>query len=209
MSLDGASIRIIDTNAKIEKNLLNAMEKDVKFAIQKAKAKIHSGIINLVVKALSGSPEIVSLSTGKLKADFGLTSDPSQEIIYAIANSVEVVFRDFKMNRQGVKSVLSVYIQPSDFTNLLSAEFAKVVTDKGDELPWLSWLLTMGDSVIISEFGVQYGNFPTSRSGMAVMKPIGVFKVDSAFAGTIENNFITRALDKYKNQMSEIIGKSL
>jgi hypothetical protein len=209
MSLDGASIRIIDTDAKIEKNILYAMEKDVKFTIQKAKAKIHSGIINLVVEALSSSPEIVSLSAGKLKADFGLTSDPGQEIIYAVANSVDVVFRDFKMNRQGVKSVLSVYIQPSDFTNLLSAEFAKVVTDKGDQLPWLSWLLTMGDSVIISEFGVQYGNFPTSRSGMAVMKPIGVFKVDSTFAGTIENNFITRALDKYKNQMSEIIGKSL
>lgn len=209
MNPNGVSIKIIDTNAKIEKNLLYAMEKDVKFAIQKAKAKIHSGIINLVVEAISSSPEIASLSSGKLKADFGLVSDPSQEIIYAIANSVEVVFRDFKMNRQGVKSVLSVYIQPSDFTNLLSSEFAKVVTDKGDELPWLSWLLTMGDSVIISEFGVQYGNFPTSRSGMAVMKPIGVFKVDSTFAGTVENNFITRALDKYKNQMSEIIGKSL
>lgn len=209
MSLDGASIKIVDSNAKIEKNILYAMEKDVKFAIQKAKAKIHSGIINLVVEALSSSPEIMSLSNGKLKADFGLSSDPSQEIIYAVANSTEVLFRDFRMSRQGVSTVLSVYIQPSDFSNLLNSDFARVITDKGDELPWLCWLLTMGDSVIVSEFGVQYGNFPTSRSGMAIMKPIGVFKVDSAFAGTIENNFITRALEKYGDKMSEIIGKSL
>ena len=117
MSLDGASIKIVDSNAKIEKNILYAMEKDVKFAIQKAKAKIHSGIINLVVEALSSSPEIMSLSNGKLKADFGLSSDPSQEIIYAVANSTEVLFRDFRMSRQGVSTVLSVYIQPSDFSN--------------------------------------------------------------------------------------------
>jgi len=209
MSLDGFSIKLLDSNTKIESNILKAAEKDVKFIIQKAKAKIHSAVINLVIEALSTCPEIESLRSGKLKADFGLDTDPSEEVIYAIANSVEVIFKDFKLNRQGVRSVLSVYIQPTDFLNLLNSSFAKVMTDKGDELPWLSWLLTMGDSVIINEYSVNYGAFPTSRSGMAVMKPIGVFKVDSAFSGTADNNFITRALNKYEGRISEIIGENL
>jgi hypothetical protein len=67
----------------------------------------------------------------------------------------------------------------------------------------------MGDSIIINEYSVNYGTFPTSRTGMAIMKPIGVFKVDSAFSGTAENNFITRALDKYEGRISEIIGQNL
>jgi len=209
MSLDGFNIRLLDGDVKISNNILRAMEGEMKTRLQKVKAKIHSGIINLVIEALSICPEIQSLRNGKLKADFGLDSDPTQDIIYAIANSVEVIFRDVKLTKTYSKAVLSVYIQPSDFSNLLGQDFARVVTEKGDTLPWLSWLITQGDSVIISEYSVQYGGFSSSRSGQAIMKPFGVFKVDSSFSGTVNNNFITRALEKYSDRISEEIGSHL
>ena len=80
--------------------------------------------------------------------------------------------------------------------------------EKGGSLPWLDWLINLGDSVIIADFGVTYG--PFGRSGQARMsvkkRP---FKVDTAFSGTPEDNFITRALDKRASEIESAIRRSL
>jgi hypothetical protein len=206
MNLD-VKFKLLSSSSQIERDILKACEKEIRFILDKAKRKIHAEIINIVIEALQICPEINSLRSGKLKADFGLQQDPTEEIIYAIANSTEVSFKNFKLPSS--KAALTVYIQPTDFNNLLSKEFATVITQKGQSLPWLSWMLLHGDSIIISEYHVEYGVFPDSRSGDAIMKPGKVFKVDSSFSGSPENNFITRALSKYENQIKEIIGKSI
>lgn len=209
LQMSNVKLKIVDSNSKIEKSILAASETEIKAIFQKAKTKIHAKIINLVVDALSKSPEIISLQLGSLKYDFGLDSDPTQEIIYAVANSTYVYFKNFRFNKNTVTNVLSVYIQPSDFRNLLSSEFAQVVTNNGQTLPWLSWLLTAGDGIIITQYHVDYGIYSTSRSGGAIMKPGGVFKVDSEFSGTIDNNFITRAIAGYESQITDIIRTSI
>lgn len=200
--------KILTSDAQIQREILKACEGEVKNILAKAKSKIHADIINLIIEALSRCPEIISLQSGKLRADFGLTYDPTEEIIYAIANSTVVDFKDFTMSKMS-KAALTVYIQPNDFSNLLSKQFATAVTNKGQELPWLKWLLLAGDSIIISQFHVEYGVYPSSRSGGAIMKPGKIFKVDSSYSGDAENNFITRALEKYENQIKDIIGKSI
>lgn len=202
-------LKIVDSNAKIEKSILAASETEIKAIFQKAKTKIHARIINLVVDALSRSPEIISLQSGSLKYDFGLDTDPTQEIIYAVANSTYVYFKNFKFNKNTVTNILSVYIQPEDFRNLLTSGFAQTITNNGQVLPWLTWLLTAGDSIIITQYHVDYGMYASSRSGGAIMKPGGAFKVDSEFSGTIDNNFITRAIKGYEGEITDIIRNSL
>ena len=208
MKLD-ANIKIIDSDIRIGENILNASSNELKKIFQKAKVKIHAGVINLVIEALSTCPEILSLQSGKLKYDFGLPDDPTQEIIYAIANSTYVYFRDFKIKRGTFSNVLSVYVQPQDFGNLLSADFSKVITDAGQELPWLKWLLLEGDAVVVTQYSVQYGQYDQSRSGGAIMVPSGFYKVPSEFSGSIEDNFITRALSKYEDRFIEIVRNSI
>lgn len=202
-------LKIVDSNAKIEKSILAASETEIKAMFQKAKTKIHAKIINLVVDALSRSPEIISLQSGSLKYDFGLDTDPTQEIIYAVANSTYVYFKNFRFNKNTVTNVLSVYIQPEDFRNLLTSGFAQTITNNGQVLPWLTWLLTAGDSIVITQYHVDYGMYAASRSGGAIMKPGGVFKVDSEFSGTVDNNFITRAIKGYEGEITDIIRNSL
>lgn len=202
-------LKIIDSNVKIEKSILGASETEIKNIFQKAKSKIHAKIINLVIEALSKCPEIISLQSGSLKYDFGLDVDPTQEIIYGVANSTYVYFKNFRFNKNSVTNILSVYIQPEDFRNILNSGFSQTVTEDGNVLPWLSWLLTAGDAVIITQYHVDYGAYNTSRSGGAIMKPGGVFKVDSEFSGTIDNNFITRAITGYENQITDIIRTSI
>ena len=202
-------LKIIDSNSKIEKSILAASETEIKAIFQKAKTKIHARIINLVIDALSKSPEIISLQSGTLKYDFGLDVDPTQEIIYAVANSTYVYFKNFRFNKNSVTNILSVYIQPDDFRNLLSSGFAQSITNKGEALPWLSWLLTAGDAIIITQYHVDYGPYNTSRSGGAIMKPGGIFKVNSEFSGTVDDNFITRAIKGYESQITDIIRTSI
>jgi hypothetical protein len=204
-----ARIKIIDSKNKIEGNILKSCENELKNIFSKARPKIHSAVINLVIEALQKSPEIISLQAGTLKTDFGLDFDPTETIIYAIANSTYINFKGFRLNKNSVTNILSVYIQPSDFKNILSMSDASVLTDKGQSLPWLEWLLLEGDAIIVTEYHVEYGAYESSRSGGAIMKPSGVFRVNPAYSGTAENNFITRALASYGDQIKEIVRKSI
>lgn len=208
MNLKG-NIKIVDSNIKVEANILKSMYEGVKNILFKSKPNIESRVKQLVREALYKCPEIESLQGGKLKFDFGLDNDPTQEIIEAIVASTYVYFKNFKLVKNGYSNVLSVYIQPSDFINLFSLSSASIVTEKGVELPWLSWLLTQGDTILITQHHVTYGAYPDGRTGGAIMKPGGVFKVDSKFSGTPDDNFITRALEKYQQQIVDTIGKSL
>ena len=101
---------------------------------------------------------------------------------------------------------VTIGIQPSSFVNLLGLGITE--TENVGNIPWLQWLLTAGDSIIIADFGVDYG--PYGRSGMARMtvsrRP---FKVDSAFSGTPENNFITKALTPRAGDIEKAIIRSL
>jgi len=208
LNLNGKII-IKESNVELERKILASSQVEIKKIFQRAKVKIHSEIINIVVEALSNCPEILSLKDGKLRFDFGLSEDPTTEIVYAVANSVQVYFRDFNFTKQQVKNIFSIYIQPSDFRNLISSDFANVVTENGEVLPWLKWLLLEGDTILITSYHVAYGSYDSSRSGGAVMLPKGVFRVDPAFSGTDENNFITRAIEQYEDRIFQAIRNSL
>ena len=84
-----------------------------------------------------------------------------------------------------------------------------VTTEAGASLPWLQWLLTAGDAIIVTGYSVEYSGSPTSRSGGAIMVPKGVFKVDSSFSGTADDNFISRAINKYQDRIKESVEKNL
>ena len=198
-----------DSTLKIEKEILKACEAEMKLIFRKSVYKIQADIINLMVEALSQSPEILSLQSGKLKFDFGLDFDPTEVIIYAIANSTTVNFNNFSFGKSIANNVLTINIQPDDFRNVLNLREASVLTDKGAALPWLEWLLTAGDSIIITNYHVEYRPSPSSRSGSAIMVPKGVFKVDSGFSGNVQNNFITRAIDSRQDEIIEIVGRNL
>lgn len=207
--MSNVKIRILDSQQKIENNILKVSETEIKNKFQAAKPKIESRVKEIIVRALSESPEIVSLKSDTLKYDFGLVIDPTSDIIYAIANSTYVYFKNFRFNKKSVNSVMSIYIQPSDFSNLLSLAVANVITEKGELLPWLEWLLTAGDAIVIAGYSVEYGPSPNSRTGGAIMFPDGMFRVDPQYSGTQSDNFITRALDKYSNEIGKLVGDTI
>jgi hypothetical protein len=102
-----------------------------------------------------------------------------------------------------IRGGFTLTMQPSDYSNILSLPVSQQVID-GGSIPWLEWLLTLGDAVIIANFGVEYG--PFGRTGRAhMLESAKPFKVNSSFSGTPNNNFVTRAIQTVSQQIETAI----
>lgn len=202
------SIKIVESTSSITKKINQGIANIFNKTLSKQRDAILRQVKPIIHSALIDSPEIRSLSFGELRIDFGLTSDPSQQIANAIVNSLDVKSQRASATSIGVKGGLLITMQPIDYNNLFSLPLAEQITEKGESLPWLQWLLTFGQQVIIADFGVEYG--PRGRSGGGIMishrRP---FKVRSGYAGTPDDNFITRAVERVSPEIKGIIRKAM
>jgi len=202
------SLKLIDSPALIEKKILKAIIDEANKGFLRSVTKAKEPIKVIIRNALETCPEISSLNGGTLRADFGIPrgKDVTTEIVNSIADSVTFMTQKFSLRGNDIGGGVTVGIQPSSFVNLLGIGVTE--TENVGNIPWLQWLLTAGDSIIIADFGVDYG--PYGRSGMARMtvsrRP---FKVDTAFSGTSDNNFITRALEPKGPEIEKAIIRSL
>lgn len=202
------SLKLTDSMADIEKRILRAIIDEANKGFLKSVVRALEPIKVIVRSALESSPEISSLNGGALRADFGIPTgkDATTAIVNSIAESVTFTTEKFSARGNSISGGVTIGIQPTSFVNLLG--LGKTELEKGGSIPWLQWLLTAGDSIIIADFGVDYG--PKGRSGMGSMtvkrRP---FKVNSSFSGTSTDNFITRALAPKAAQIEKAIIRSL
>jgi len=197
------SVKLVETNNQFKKKVNKAIAEDANKNVPKKIPKISSDIKPLVSAALLSSPEILSLQSGILRSEFGLEQDPTQDIIGAILSSLKVQY--FPISSKNLTGGLRIVMQPSSFENLLSLDVAQQSIKDGS-IPWLQWLLTLGDSIIIVDFGVQFGAYPESRTGSARMsRKFAPYKVNNSFSGTRDDNFITRAVAKIEPQITRIL----
>ena len=205
-----ANIKLTQSVAQIEKEIMQALIKEVNYVFRNSMGKMLSPIRRIVSSAIESSPVISSLNGGVLRADFGIPKgkDVTSAIVASVANSTVISMKRFTVSGKKIKGGLLVYVQPSSFANLLSLSVGEVITEKATRLPWLEWLLTLGDQVIIADFGVEYGS--SGRSGQGHMtSQARPFKVNTSFSGTTGNNFITRALDSHVSEIAKVIERSV
>ncbi len=203
------NIRLLvsESDQSIAAKIHKAIAWDIDGFMQKKITSALAKIRIIASKALFASPEIASLSGGVLKADFGLTSDPSHDIVSAVVASLDLRIKKTKYSSNSMSGGFTLTLQPSDYLNLLSLPAANQAIE-GGSIPWLEWMLTLGDSIIIANFGVRYGQF--GRTGEAYMsRRYGPFKVNSAFSGNSDNNFITRALSGVRDELNNAIKEVL
>lgn len=199
-----SGVKLVESSAEIQKRVEKALRTEVNKVLAKSAKSIEAKIKPLIQGALANSPEIQSLNGGTLAADFGLTSNPGNQITTAIVSTLRVRTQRGKGKEMGT---VVVELQPTDYANLLGLPVAEQQIN-GGSIPWLYWLLTQGDSILIANYGVEYGDF--GRTGEARMSAkFAPFKVNSAFSGTTENNFITRAVNTVSKQIRQAIQGSL
>ena len=197
------SIKILESNREISTKINRSLAKEFDKSINKKLPIMRSKLKAIISTALWTSPEIQSLSGGILKADFGLTSDPSSAIVASIISTININTKKSSSSAIGIKGGIVVTLQPADYANLFSLSVAEQAIE-GGSLPWLRWLLTLGDAIIIANFGIEYG--PFGRTGKAHMTQTSrPFKVNSSFSGSADNNFITRAVQRSSAEIKKVI----
>jgi hypothetical protein len=197
---------ILEDSSIIQKKINAALAKEVNKKLPKIATNIEKQVKPIVRQALLASPEISSLSNGSLRYEFGLTSDPTMDIVDAVVSSLKVQFKKVNTNLSGG---ITLVMQPSGFSNLLSLPSAQQPIESGGSIPWLHWLLNLGDSIIIADFGVSFGPGKGRTGGGSMSQSYAPYKVDSRFSGTPDNNFITRAISRVSSQIKQAIRGAL
>mgnify|MGYP007071595672 CR=1 FL=1 len=205
-------IKILETDNQIANLILDAMAGEINKALSKGAIKIERDVRNIVRAAITAQPEWGSLLTGRLRSEFGLPD--SQERLNTIlkiwSNSIVVYPVPAKRVAGRLKGGLRIDMIAGNFEDVISVPEAYFVTEKGVTLNWLEWLLKFGDRAIIRDYTIGV-NPKRSRTGTDVMvKHVGKrWSVPPEFAGTINDNFLTRALDSIQGQITDIVEKGI
>ena len=203
------NIKIIETDSQIRAAMLRALADEVNITISKSIPFIENQIKDIVKKAIINEPEYQSLIGGQLRYELGIPDALSRvnSIIDFWISNIVVINNGVKITNNGLSGGFSLEMIARDFANVLSMNDANVNdSQRGYSLPWLKWLLLEGGNILVKDYSVKFGASIYSRTGNAIMEddPGSNWRVPAQFAGTINNNWITRAIDKLDDNIYNI-----
>jgi hypothetical protein len=205
-------------DAKIDnKEFLDAITKEIKQIVSNKLSQVvesfRPDFVNFIENHLrkDDNDTYNSLSLGILKKDFGfkLGENVGESVVKEISKTIH--FKKLPATSLTVGG-LRCEVLKEGIGFLLNKNFS-AYDSNGNLIDWLNWLLTAGDTIVVSDYQVFYGDYsnPPSRSRGAVMvkTPSRGFRVDPNHAGTIEDNWITRAFDKAGREIEPILQRAL
>lgn len=179
--------------------------------LRKAAPMIRTDIRKIVREAITGSPEYRELLGGTLQAELGVpnTQTRLEQILSIFIESIGVETGKVSISGNKINGSISVFGIDSDYSDVLGSSAASYTTEKGQQIPWLEWLLLAGDKIIISdyEFSTDLTPGARSRTGLGIMKKNTRkrWRVPPQFAGFSEDNFVTRSLESAGIQIEKVI----
>tara|TARA_R110000824_G_scaffold82221_3_gene206200 strand:- start:764 stop:1405 length:642 start_codon:yes stop_codon:yes gene_type:complete len=155
--------------------------------------------------SVRNQPEWSSLLGGKLRTEFGIPDAFSRlsQVLNIWLSNIQVEFHRMSITGTKMSGGLTIRAVQDNYEDVLSLADSSFVTEKGEELEWLRWLLVEGDRTIIRDYHIQYGQ--KGRAGPAIMIKKGRWKVPSEFAGNPNNNFVTRAINQIDSTLQKEI----
>lgn len=204
------SLKIINEK-QFERGLLEELRDRLNKVLTLVGNSPENKIRKLLIDSITSQPEWGSLRSGKLKADFGIPDTLNIDSLLNIwAQEFEIKHNKFKIYGKDVVGGITVSLIKENYSQVLSSAVSEIQS-KGGTVFWLEWLLLAGNNVVVSDYSVIYNlnslQRQYSRTGEALMKfkSGDSYKVDAAFAGTSDDNFITRALSNIQEDIVKII----
>lgn len=202
-------IKLLDSPDQIVAKILQAMAGHLRKSIRFAKYDILRRSKDAIEKAITTSPEYISLLGGKLQGELGVPDSASRlkSLLDIWLNEIEIVERPVRIIGDRIVGGLRFSAVRRSLRDALNSSEATYTTASGETIPWLQWLCVMGDAVIIRDYAVDFSNTANSRTGLAIMVgDIGNnWFVPPEYSGTLDDNFITRALQGVVPVIEKII----
>lgn len=205
-------LKILESDQAISQKILTALKPELERIFRKSIAGIQSDIRKALEVALRQEPEYRQLVSGYLKIELGLEDAESVEsIITQLADTTKARILPISIYGNSLQGgIIIEAIQSDNISNIIYSDKAYVYDRSGYVLPWLEWLLLMGNSVLVKGYDVKYGPYPSSRSGGGIMvRSGGDWRVPPEFKGTINDNWTTRAIDRLDNSIPKIIKNNI
>lgn len=202
------TLKLLESNQQIEKKINKAIAEYMNNQIRLKSRKVLGIFKKNIESWVRSQPEIRSIlaqgEQGSLNAQFGLVPGTPDLAVEKIVNSVvESTKINIKKINENLSGGIDFECQPKDFLNLLGLSEGHVTTEKGADLHWLDWLLTLGDKIVVVGYNYEPGG--DGRSGGGSMTKGAAFRVSPSFSGTVDDNFITRAFSGKEKEVSSIL----
>ncbi len=214
-----------ELSKKVQRATAQAIRYRLRKAIDQSEEKCRSHFRNQlenskVYRALIN--EVISPKSIGLLGELGLSNPETTRDAIVQETVSQLSIRPMTV-RSRYKSVtdfggIEIVIIPSSFLyQLVSSPEASYMSNE-NLVPWLYWLLFSGTEVVVADYQVRYGTeSKASRTQDAIMVPnskggSGGFSIVPNYAGTEDNNWITRAayaaLPKIQHEIEEAIKKA-
>lgn len=215
MSRINVGIELAMSSKDFERAINKALRDKVLRTFTRSKNNILKRMRETIKESVFSQPEYQSLMGGKLQGELGV-NNPQQRvdnIIDTWLSSLKVITKNPRMVGGSLTGSFRVTMGREDFSDLISLDDARILTDKGDVLQWLEALLLWGAQIIVREYKVSTRLTPRSRSrtGLAIMvRDVGGrWSVPAEFQGTKTRNWLTRSLSTVKTDIERIISKEI
>jgi len=209
------SLEILESEKEISRRIGQALLPEVTNYLKNRIKIIRTELPSIVNKYIVDSPEYTSLLRGKLRYEFGIPDAQSKlaGLLDIWSKNIDITYTPPKIIGSGeIRAKFSISMIKIDFSDVLYSEYASSMNVlAGYSLPWLQWLLLDGNTVLVSGYQLIVGPNVRSRTGFAIMRasPTGSWKVPSEFAGTINDNWITRSLGRASEEINKFLQKVL
>lgn len=208
------SLSIIENNSVIEKGILTALLPEVSAFMNKASKYVQSNIFPIIKESILAQPEYDSLVNGQLRLELGIPDAAMrvEDLINVWINNTIVEYKPPQIMNNRIKSSFTIKMIRANFSDVLSLNLASIERNAiGATIPWLEWLLLEGTATLVDNYEVFIGPHNRSRTGYAIMKASDGqgWGVPPEYAGTINDNWITRALEGCKPDIQKLLERAL
>lgn len=190
-----ASFSIKINPQQTEQVLTKALQDMFRGKIKDVVRQNRKKIINIFYQALINSETYAALMDNwGLQGDLGVYPAYVMQTTKLISEMINVeTIPPRSRDLGGVR----VTLVRGNLEPILNSPLAQYETAKGETIPWLEWLLTAGSNVLVADYLVdaEFNPGDYSRTGALIMFPRkgSNFSISPAYAGTINDNWITRA----------------
>lgn len=208
------SFKLLDSQSAITNQILQSLRSYLQPIFNETQKSLQQSIPGIIKSALTAEPEYHSLISGQLKYELGVPDADSRidALFDAWSANVNVSSRTVMVRGSGLVGGFALNLIRSDYSDILSLPQA-TVTDSvsGSVIPWLQWLLLDGSKILVRNYTVRLGPNPRSRTGNAIMASAEKqnWRMPSEFAGTTNNNWITRAIERLDKNLLDHMQQQL